>query len=91
MQPKLIKRRHFLSYIPLLFALYRCKKDSLLKKPSSSLGVPLPAVITDGFLAQYTLTEVGSNLQDEPDYMSKINGYTDKVSYNPGENLILYL
>ena len=91
MQPKPIKRRHFLGYVLFLFALYRCKKDSLLKKPGSTVGVPLPPVVSDDFMGQYTITEVGSNLQPEPDYMSTINGYTDKASYLPGENLTLYL
>jgi hypothetical protein len=91
MQSKPIKRRHFLGYVLFLFALYRCKKDSLLKKPGSTAGVPLPPVVSNDFMGQYTITEVGSNMQPEPDYMSTINGYTDKASYLPGENLTLYL
>lgn len=46
---------------------------------------------TAAYLGQYTTTEFGDNLQPEPDFMSTINGYTDKVSYNPGDTVNVFL
>ncbi|MGZ3752578.1 MAG: N,N-dimethylformamidase beta subunit family domain-containing protein, partial [Mucilaginibacter sp.] len=42
-------------------------------------------------LGLYTITEMGSALQSDPTFNTTINGYTDKLSYNPGDKLTLYL
>ena len=96
MQPPVIKRRSFLGYLLAVVAFIRCKKDQLIPGKSSTPGKtvdsdPLPAVITDDYLGQYTVTEIGPNLQDDPTFNTIINGYTDKVSYNPGDTVNVYL
>ena len=90
MQPTPIKRRSFLGYMLLLIALIRCKKDTLITKKTTTPPPP-PPIVTDAYLGQYSTTEVGSNLQAAPDYMSAFNGYTGRQSYLPGDTVDLYL
>src|SRR5579863_5634297 len=94
MLPKPIKRRSFLGYLLLLLALYRCKKDAFITKPTPPPVIPgggVPTGVTDAYLGQYTITEVGNNLQPAPTYMNAFNGYTNKQSYLPGDTVDLYL
>jgi len=88
MKSKPIKRRQFLGYLLLLVALYRCKKDALT---ISKTVTPPITEVTDAYLGQYSTTDYGNALQPEPDFMSTINGYTDRVSYNSGDTVNVFL
>jgi len=88
-----IKRRNFLSSILLFFAFSRCKKESSVNPGSNPIvNPPVPPVVSSDYLGQFTITETGSGLIPEPDFISKIiKCYSDKLTYYPGDNIILYI
>jgi len=75
-------RRNFISFLGLL-ALAGCKKN-ILPEPG-----PHDTPGTD--LGSYTVTEFGDELYAPGDVSSIFNGYTDKLSYKPGETVRLFL
>jgi hypothetical protein len=103
MPSSFMKRRSFLSSLLLAFVLVRCKKEVLA--PDTSTGsnppkgvsttppvvTPPPDVVTDDYLAQYTVTEIGTQIDTFPTIANTLSGYTDKISYNPGDTMSLYL
>jgi hypothetical protein len=89
-----IKRKTFLGYILMLLVLLRCRKETLTSPATPTTttgGNTAPVNPQDAYMGQYTVTEAGSNLQPEPAYLSSFHGYTDKLSYLPGDTVNLYL
>jgi len=88
-----IKRRSFLSSLVLLFAFSRCKKDSAPGPGSGLTGThPVPPVVSSDYLGQFTTTEIGAGLETErPDIAKIIKCYSDKLTYYPGDTVILYI
>jgi len=78
MKQPIIDRRSFISSLALL-ALASCRKNTVIPEPPVDLGV-------------YDITEFGDQLYKPPvDFTKIFHGYTDKISYKPGENVDLYL
>lgn len=93
-----IKRRNFLSSFLVIFFLSRCKKDPLITtspiktNPNPPPVTTPPVVGSNDYLAQYTLTEVAPGLEAELPYFSNlIKCYSDKLTYNPGDYISLYI
>ena len=98
MKPHKFSRRRFLGGMLLLPVLASCRKGAGVNpyaKPGSmgpNRPVPDPSVVTDDFLAQYGKTEMGPRLvAADPSFNKTINGYTDRVSYKPGDTVDVYL
>jgi len=96
--PTPIKRRSFLGYLLLTFALSRCKQEIITPTASNktpAAPVPVNSVPSvgpaDHYLGQYTTTELGSKVDTFPQLDNFLHGYTDKLSYGPSEPMSLYL
>jgi hypothetical protein len=92
-----IKRRNFLASFIAIFFLSRCKKESTIApsqspNPISTNPSPPPLIGSPDYLAQYTTTEVGTALVQEPAFISKIiKCYSNQLTYKPGDYVSLYI
>lgn len=90
-----LKRRNFLGYLATVFALSRCKVDVIKPSTVSNSGQtppPTPPLVTNEYLAQYGITEMGNDMvPEDPKFNQSINGYTDQISYNPGDTVTVHL
>jgi len=78
-----IDRRSFISSLALI-VLASCRKSPVIISP--------PRTDPDVDMGAYDITEFGDQLYLPPTDISKIfHGYTDKISYKPGETVDLYL
>jgi hypothetical protein len=84
MKPITFNRRRLLGGLLFLVPfLSRCKKEDLTKTTTT------PPKDLD--LSAYGATENGDQLYQPDDITKILHGYTDKISYNPGDTVSLYL
>ncbi|MGZ3820312.1 MAG: N,N-dimethylformamidase beta subunit family domain-containing protein [Mucilaginibacter sp.] len=60
-----------------------------MKSPRTVTSSNVPPPVDS--LGDYSITEVGDSLLNNPNFSKTLNGYTDKTSYYPGDMLSLYL
>ena len=85
-------RRNFIGSILTFFSFVSFKAFSSGKKPSHNKVYADPFVNNPHFdLGTYHLTEIGTGLYLPTDISKVFHGYTDKISYKPGETVSLYL
>ncbi|MEB0261762.1 MULTISPECIES: N,N-dimethylformamidase beta subunit family domain-containing protein [unclassified Mucilaginibacter] len=95
MTPPTINRRAFISSLSAFLVLVGCKKSD--PKPSTTIPTTngttphvIPPTVYD--LELYGATELGPAIATLPGYFSLLTyGYSDKTSYYPGDDVILYL
>jgi hypothetical protein len=86
----MINRRSFIGSLLAMFTFIACKKSS----PAPAADVPFTdplATNPDFDLGIFTTTEFGKELYLPVDISKIFHGYTDKISYYPGETVSLYL
>jgi len=75
-----------------LFILFSaCNKNAPTPAPLKNTQPPSGPSTPSTNLGLYFGTEVGTGLYPQPDYSKSINGYTDKLSYQPGDSVSLYI
>jgi hypothetical protein len=96
-----LNRRKFISSSVALLALSACKKDAVLNPKTgtgSSIPTDSPPIVHDNpepdasYLGQFGVTEVGRETVVLPKYFELLTyGYTNSVSYFPGDTVDLFL
>ncbi|HEY4324200.1 MAG TPA: N,N-dimethylformamidase beta subunit family domain-containing protein [Mucilaginibacter sp.] len=93
MPSPIIKRRRFLSSLFVIFILSCCKKftKSDLSSNSPNKGDSNTSPSAD-YLGEYNVTELANGAYTLPAYFDLLTcGYSDKISYQPGDAVTLYL